>query len=138
MTWLYKIMYNIMPTLKEIRYLHTPDLLVDLISSSRWSRITSLMYSYQARISVISPNLPSRTLTLIEINYSCILIHFIWKPCQHALSLSLLSIFISIKLSLFVIYHYYLSFSRTLYFQISIYMVSSFLSTIYLYIYLKT
>ena len=26
--------------------------------------MTSLMYSYQARISVISPNLPSRTFTL--------------------------------------------------------------------------
>ena len=51
-------------TLKEIKYLQTPDLLVDLISSSRWSRMTSLMYSYQARISVNSPNLPSRTLTL--------------------------------------------------------------------------
>ena len=51
-------------TLKEIKYLQTPDLLVDLISSSRWSRMTSLMYSYQARISVNSPNLPSRTFTL--------------------------------------------------------------------------
>ena len=55
-------------TLKEIKYLQTPDLLVDLISSSRWSRMTSLMYSYQARISVNSPNLPSRTLTLQERN----------------------------------------------------------------------
>ena len=33
-------------TLNEMRYLHTPDLSVDLISSSRWSRITSLMNSY--------------------------------------------------------------------------------------------
>ena len=37
---------------------------VDLMFSSRWSRITSLMYSYHARISVISAILPSRTFTL--------------------------------------------------------------------------
>ena len=130
-------MSNIMPTLKEMRYLQTPDLLVDLISSSRWSRITSLMYSYQARISVISPNLPSRTLTLIENNNSCILIHFIWKPRQntiylsHFLSsylsnyLSLLSIII-IYLSNFLSHYqsyyliYFLSFELYLYFQLSI------------------
>ena len=33
-------------TLNEMRQRHTPDLSVDLISSSRWSRITSLMNSY--------------------------------------------------------------------------------------------
>ena len=37
---------NVGVTLKEMRYLHTPDLSVDLISSSRWSKITSLMNSY--------------------------------------------------------------------------------------------
>ena len=39
-------------TLKEMRYLHTPDLSVDLISSSRWSRITSLMNSYLLNIHI--------------------------------------------------------------------------------------
>ena len=33
-------------TLKEMRYLQTPDVSVDLISLSKWSRMTSLMYSY--------------------------------------------------------------------------------------------
>ena len=32
-------------TLKEMRYLQTPDLSVDFMLSSRWSRITSLIYS---------------------------------------------------------------------------------------------
>ena len=55
-------------TLNEMRYLQTPDWSVDLISSSRWSRMISLMNSYQARISVTSPILPSRTLTLWKID----------------------------------------------------------------------
>ena len=49
-----------------LNYLQTPDLLVDLISSSKWSNMMSLMNSYQARIEVISLKLPSRTFNLIK------------------------------------------------------------------------
>ena len=56
------------PTLNEMKYRQTPDLSVDLISSSRWSRMIPLIYSYQARISVISPILPSLTFTLKEMS----------------------------------------------------------------------
>ena len=52
------------PTLNEMKYRQTPDLSVDLISSSRWSRMIPLIYSYQAKISVISPILQSLTFTL--------------------------------------------------------------------------
>ena len=33
-------------TLKEIKYLQTPDLSVDLISSSKWSRITKMVQTF--------------------------------------------------------------------------------------------
>ena len=55
---------KVLPSTIWTIYLHTPDLLVDLISSSRWSRMMSLINSYHAKMDVISLNFPSLTLTL--------------------------------------------------------------------------